>query len=267
MKKVICTLAALVCLGLVTIAQFDERFYFPSTTVRPIDSSLKVEHVTLRTDTVTLTGIFLTPNGKPKATVYFLHGAGGNVASYLYMARPLLDSGYQVFMIDFRGYGKSTGKPTHLNIAKDGQLVMDYLLKRADVKDTKVIVFGASIGTQVATKLARDNQDKIAALVLEGTMSSFPDIAAFYAPKEQQPMIRQALAVPYGAKIDIPFITKIPVLVVHGKEDKEVPFEMSETIFNAAVGAKELWAPGGGHLQAMKLFPAEFVQRIGKLIR
>ncbi len=57
------------------------------------------------------------------------------------MVRPLVTNGYQVFMVDFRGYGKSTGTPTHLNIASDGQFVFDYLLQRHDVRSTKVIIY------------------------------------------------------------------------------------------------------------------------------
>ncbi|WP_222597023.1 alpha/beta fold hydrolase [Chitinophaga pinensis] len=103
----------------------------------------------------------------------------------------------------FRGYGKSSGKPAHLNIVNDGQQVLNYLLGREDVKGTKVVLFGASIGTQVATRLARDNGDKIQALVLDGAVSSFTDLAAAYAPAELQAMIKQYLTSPYAAKTDI----------------------------------------------------------------
>ena len=163
-------------------AQMDERFYFPNKTLEPMDK-VKHEEFSLKTDTVTLTGIILKPEKKPKATVLLFHGAGGNVSKYTFMAQPLVNNGYQVLLIDFRGYGKSTGKPTHVNIAQDGQLFLDYALKRKDVAGTKIILYGASIGSQVATKLAKDNAGNISGLVLDGAMSSFTDIAAAYARK------------------------------------------------------------------------------------
>ena len=76
-----------------------------------------------------------------------------------------MDAGFQVVMIDFRGYGKSTGKPTHLNVAADGQMLFDQFINRPDIKNTKVYIYGASLGSQIATHLAKDNVDKISGLI------------------------------------------------------------------------------------------------------
>ncbi|ACU62965.1 alpha/beta hydrolase [Chitinophaga pinensis] len=265
MKKAFFLLAVLLLSTHLLKAQFDDKFYFPNKTWKALDSSMQVEEVNLPVDTVTLNALFFKPVGQPKATVLFCHGAGGNVTFYQYMVKPLVEHGYQVFMIDFRGYGKSSGKPTHLNIACDGQVVFDYLLGRPDVKGTKMLLFGASIGTQVATRLARDNGDKIQALVLDGAISSFTDLAAAYAPAEQQAMIKQYLTSPYAAKTDIPFV-KLPVLIVHSKEDKEVPFALAEAVYNAAIGKKELYIYSGTHLAAMKENAGEYVNKIDRLI-
>jgi uncharacterized protein len=267
MKKSLFVLPLFLMICLVSVAQFDDKFYFPSKNVRPIDSSLHAESITLRTDTVSLTGVFLTPAGKPKATVLFFHGAGGNISSYLYMMRPLVEAGYQVLMTDFRGYGKSTGTPTHLNIGKDGQLFFDYLLKRKEVAGTRVIVFGASIGTQIASKIARDNVGKVDALVLEGAMASFTDIAVHYAPKEQHAMIKQVMVSPYSAKADVTQIGQAPLLMVHSKDDKEAPIDQAEVVYNAATGVKSFWDCGGGHLEGMKVNAAEYVKRIDQLLK
>ncbi|WP_276479357.1 alpha/beta hydrolase [Paraflavitalea pollutisoli] len=267
MKKFTTLCFFLLTMTLISVAQFDDKFYFPSKTVRPIDSSLNAEWITLRTDTVSLSGLFLKPAGKPKATILFCHGAGGNISTYIFMTRPLVQAGYQVLMTDFRGYGHSTGTPTHLNIAKDGQLFFDYLLKRPEVKDTRLIVFGASIGTQIATKLTHDNAARVSALVLDGPMSSFTDIAIHYAPKEQHAMIKMGLVSPYSAKTDITQIGNIPVLVVASKGDKEVPFYQSEVVYEAAPAAKSIWDYNGAHLEAMKINPVEYVKRIDALLK
>lgn len=267
MKKCFFLLTSFVLTVLMATAQFDDKFYYPSKNVRPIDSSLKAEAFTLRTDTVELTGLFLKPAGKPKATILFFHGAGGNVSTYLFMTRPLVEKGYQVLMADFRGYGKSTGTPTHLNILKDGQLFFDYLQKREELKGTRLIIFGASIGTQIAAKMAHDNQSKVAALVLDGPMSSFTDIAITYAPAEQHAMIKQFLTSPYAAKTDVTQIGGIPLLVVASKGDKECPFAHAMVVYDAATGPKSMWEYEGGHLEAMKVDPAEYVKRIDGLLK
>ena len=248
-----------------TSAQMDDKFYFPSKIMQPIES-VTYEQVFLSIDTVQLSGIFLTPTHKPKATILFLHGDSGNVSHYLFMVTPLVNAGYQVFMIDFRGYGKSTGTPTHLNIATDGQFVFNYLLQRKDVKNTKLIIYGASIGTQEAVHLAKNNQTKIAALILDGTMSSFTDIAVNHSPKNVEDTIRKYLISPYSAREDIKSIKHVPKLFIHSKQDEQIPFEEGEWVYKNALPPKAFFEYNGKHLQAMRINPAGVLKAINKLM-
>lgn len=247
-------------------AQMDNMFYYPSKEWVPIEN-LKYEEVTLKTDTVQLSGIFLKPAKKPKATILFFHGSGGNVSKYIFMTKPLVENGYQVFMIDFRGYGKSTGTPTHLNIAQDGQVVLDYLLARPETKGTKVILYGASMGTQIAAKLARENQAKVNALVLDGALSSFTDIAADRSPENQRAMIRQFLTSPYSAKEDVKHIEKLPKLFIHSKDDQDVPYQEAQEVYANAKEPKQFLEYQGKHLEALKTNPQQVLEAIEKLIK
>lgn len=247
-------------------AQMDERFYFPNKTLEPL-TNVKHEEFSLKTDTVTLTGIVLKPEKKPKATVLLFHGAGGNVSKYTFMAQPLVNNGYQVFLIDFRGYGKSTGKPTHVNIAEDGRTFMEYALKRKDVAGTKIMLYGASIGSQVATKLAKEYKDNISGLVLDGSMSSFTELAAAYAPEPQKDMILKGLPSPYMAKEDIKVTGNLPKLFIHSKEDREVPYALGETVFTNAPEPKEMYIYSGKHLEALKTNSAEVVARMDAMLK
>ncbi len=246
-------------------AQMDNRFYHPGKTFQPM-SNVKYEDVLLNTDSIQLTGIFLKPVAKPKATIFFLHGDSGNVSKYLFMVKPLVKDGFQVFMIDFRGYGKSTGHPTHLNIAQDGQFVFNYLLQRKDVKNTKVIIYGASIGTAEAVHLAKNNQHSIVALILDGTVSSFTDIAADQSPLASRDMIKQHLISPYSAKEDIKSIKNIPKLFIHSKEDEQIPFKEAELVYKNALDPKTFFMYKGKHLQAMRVDPVGVLKAIDKLI-
>jgi dipeptidyl aminopeptidase/acylaminoacyl peptidase len=246
-------------------AQMDERFYFPVKEWKSLDGVL-YEEVTLPHDSVSLSAIFLKPAGKPKGTILFLHGAGGNVTSYVFITKPLVEHGYQVFMIDFRGYGKSTGKPTHTSVAADGEFVFNYLVNRPDVKGTELLLFGTSLGTQIAAHLARNHSTQVNGLVLEGGMSSLTDIALAYAPAEHHAMIRQ-IPMPYAAKEDVKFLKTVPVLVVHSREDKEVPFAQGEVLYNNAAGRKNLLVYSGGHLEGMKANTQEYLTRIDALLK
>lgn len=266
MKKLL--LAGLACIFSFQFAQaqMDERFYFPNKTLDPM-THVTFEEFSFETDTVTLTGIVMKPKKKPKATVLFFHGAGGNVSKYTFMAQPMVDNGYQVFLIDFRGYGKSTGKPTHVNIAEDGIAFMNYALKRKDVAGTKVILYGASIGSQVATKLAREYKDRVSGLVLDGAMSSFTELAAAYAPAEQKEMILKSLPSPYMAKEDIKATGSLPKLFIHSKEDSDVPYVLVENVFTNAPEPKELYVYNGKHLEAMKTNASEIVAKMDAMLK
>ena len=246
-------------------AQMDDMFYHPDKIFQPM-GNVKYEEVLLTIDSVQLTGIFLKPVVKPRATIFFLHGDSGNVSNYLFMVRPLVNDGFQVFMIDFRGYGKSTGTPSHINIAHDGQFVFDYLLKRKDVKNTKVIIDGASIGTQEAVHLTKNNQHKIAALILDGTISSFTDIAVDQSSPASSNMIRQHVISPYSAKEDIKSIKNTPKLFIHSKEDEQIPFKEGELVYKNALNPKTFFIYKGKHLQAMRIDPAGVLKAIDRLL-
>ncbi len=115
-------------------AQMDDKFYQPGKKLKPLEFS-KVEYIAVPVEKDTVTAYVVKPETKKiKKTIFFFHGAGGNVTTYQYITKPLVDAGFQVVMIDFRGYGKSTGKPTHLNVAADGQMLFDQFINRPDIK-------------------------------------------------------------------------------------------------------------------------------------
>ena len=115
-------------------AQMDDKFYFPNKITHPIN--LPHEEFSLKVEQDSITGVFFKKEN-PKATLVFFHGAGGNVTFFQKMVTPFLNANYQVIMIDFRGYGKSSGIPTHLNIATDGQQFFKYLKNKKEIKNTK----------------------------------------------------------------------------------------------------------------------------------
>jgi len=257
----------LVCVLSVTFAtaQMDDKFYYPSKELKPIEWT-NYEEVQYKVDRDTIYALILKPYKKPTATIIYCHGAGGNVTHYIPLTKILVEHGFQVIMSSFRGYGKSTGIPTHVNIASDGQMLFDSLTKMDGVKETQIVLYGASMGSQIATHLAKNNQDKIEGLILEGALSSFGDIAAFYTP-EYKYFLENNFVTPYSAKTDIKEIDKISKLIIHSEEDKDVPFTQGQTLFENAPEPKELLVFEGNHLEAIHIETDKVIDRIVNMLK
>lgn len=135
----------LILLSIFSKAQMDDKFYQPKKEMKPLEFK-NIENISLPVERDTITAVVLKPESKSiKKTIIFFHGAAGNISTYQYITKPLVENGFQVVMVDVRGYGKSSGKPTHLNVAEDGQKMFDYLLARKDVQSTKIYLYGASL--------------------------------------------------------------------------------------------------------------------------
>jgi pimeloyl-ACP methyl ester carboxylesterase len=267
MKNLLFTTLLLLCMYNVQ-AQMDDKFYYPKKAKTITIDSLQFKEHNYYIEKDTINTVVLSTKQKTKqAVVLYFQGAGGNCMNYVGYVKPLVNDGYTVIMISMRGYGKSTGKPTHLNIAADTQIIFNEILKNPDFKNKKIIIYGASMGTQVAVNLTKNNQDKISGLIVDGVISSFTEIAVSKTPETQHQMIRMYVTSPYSAAEDIKSIQSVPVLFIHSKTDKDVPFSQCETVYNNTKSKKELWIYEGDHLKAPQLFPTIFIQKVNALLQ
>ena len=242
----------------------DDKLYQPKKEMKTLEFK-NIENISLPVESDTITAVVLKPESKSiKKTIIFFHGAGGNMSTYQYITKPLVENGFQVVMVDVRGYGKSTGKPTHLNVAEDGQKMFDYLLTRKDIQNTKIYLYGASLGSQVSTHLAKDNQAKISGLILDGGMSSFTDIAIRFKP-EMKDIIEKYVTSPYSAKEDVKSLNGLPKLFIYSKGDSTVPFEHGQVIYNNAPEPKQFLEFSGEHIQAMVVDKDRILKAINSL--
>jgi fermentation-respiration switch protein FrsA (DUF1100 family) len=170
-------------------------------------------------------------------------------------------------MTSFQGYGKSTGKPTRLNIAQDAELTFTTFTKRKDVKNLPILIYGTPIGCQAAVNLTLKKQQQIAELVLDSGFTSFTDIALSATPISQDAMIRQYVISPYRAVEDIAFIFNVPLLVIHSPQDKFVPFALGKKVFNNANEPKSLYQYEGKHIEAMKTDAENIIEKINGLVK
>jgi len=216
--------------------------FFPSreVTSNPSLMDLPWDDVYFKSkDHVTLNGWFLK---KPRApsTLIFAHGNAGNIADRLLKIRFFYDLGLNVFIFDYRGYGKSESKPSEAGIYLDAQAAYDYLQSRGDVNMNNIILYGASLGGAVIVDLATHR--KAALLVVESSITNARDMAKIIYPFVPACFL--------GFKFDS--VNKVraldlPKLFIHSPDDEVVPYWIGQKLFEAAGQPKEFLEIHGGH--------------------
>ena len=206
----------------------------------------------------------IKPQSNPKATIFVFHGSGSKVANWTKLLRPLLEDGYQLFLMEYRGFGGSEGNASHETVAADAHRAFLYLVGREDVKDKPLLILGQSYGGQLAINVAARYPEEVDALVTEGAFTSFRNIAVYSTPWIGKPFTWAFFRNPYSS---VKCIQKaaMPKLIIHSQEDDVVPFFMGKELFEHAGDYKEFWETNGKHADTLVDYPKEFVVRINKL--
>jgi fermentation-respiration switch protein FrsA (DUF1100 family) len=200
------------------------------------------------------------PHPNPKAVVLFCHGNGEHVARLAPMLRLLHDNAeVSVFAWDYRGYGRSEGRPFETNVLSDARTAQLWLADRAGVRPESVVVYGRSLGGAVAVGLAAEHP--VRGLVLERTFSELVETAAYHFPW---------MPVRWMMKNRYPSIERIvtyrgPLLMSHGTADEVVPFEMGKKLFEAATTKSKRFfvVEGGGHNSPQ---PNDYYEALGEFL-
>ena len=176
------------------------------------------------------------------------HGNYGNIG---HGARPEFyaaarDIGLNVFAFDYRGFGRSGGRPGEEGIYRDAEAAYRFLTDSLRVPPDRIILFGHSLGTGVATELA--TRVPSAALVLEAAYTSIPDIGAAAYPW----LPVKLLAGERFETIDRIEKVTVPTLILHSPEDDLVPIEHGRRVYEAARGEKRFVEVRGGHAGAFR---------------
>lgn len=196
-----------------------------------------VAELALRTpDGQTLVAWYAMPNpGQP--TLFYLHGNAGALLHRVGRVQLYLAQGYGIFLLAYRGFSGSTGSPTEAKIVEDAVMAYDRLTSFTPA-NSKIVVYGESLGTGVAVQLAAKRQP--AGVVLESPFSSAVDVGAHLYPflpvywllKDRFDSIRY-----------IRHLTA-PLLVLHGELDRIVPSSLARKLFAAAPGPKKAYFIG-----------------------
>jgi fermentation-respiration switch protein FrsA (DUF1100 family) len=172
--------------------------------------------------------------------VLVCHGNAGNIGYRLDFYRMLLDSGVNVFAFDYRGYGRSEGKPTETGTYLDGEAAYAWLRQKGFAPD-RIIVWGESLGGGIASELSL--RQKTAALVLQSTFTNIPDIGSEIFPYLP---VRWIGKIKYDTWSKLPRI-RVPVLILHSRQDKLARFQHAEKNFAAANEPKSFCELRGDH--------------------
>ncbi len=223
---------------------FQQHFiYFPHNEIvsTPKSISLDYEDLTLTTSDGIDLHAWWVPNPDSRATLLFLHGNAGNISHRLDSINIFHQLGFSVLIIDYRGYGKSAGKPSEEGTYIDAETAWLYLTNDKKIDSDEIIIFGRSLGGAIATWLS--DRYTSAALIIESTFTSIPDIGKHYYPY---------LPTNFVARIRYPSIEKIsninsPLLVIHSTNDEIVPYKFGKELFNQAKEPKTFLDIVGGH--------------------
>jgi fermentation-respiration switch protein FrsA (DUF1100 family) len=208
----------------------------------PADFGLEFKDVSLQTaDGVTLHGWFVP--GPGEVTWLWFHGNAGNVShrlENLLLVHQKL--GVNILLFDYRGYGRSSGRPSVEGTYRDAEAAFKYLESRPDIDPQKIVFFGRSMGCAVAVDLATRQEPY--GLVLESPFTSLADMT-----KKAFPFLPAGFLV-RGRYDSVSRIKRIsvPILVLHGDRDDIVPIELGRSLYEAANGPKTFYTiAGAGH--------------------
>ncbi|MEE4123832.1 alpha/beta hydrolase [Pseudomonas viridiflava] len=192
-----------------------------------------------------------------KGTVLHLHGNGGNMSWHLGGSWWLPEQGYQVLMLDYRGYGQSQGEPSLPAIYQDIQAAFDWLKAAPEVQGKPLVVLGQSIGGALAVHYLAEHPDersRIKALVLDGVPASYRDVA-------RNSLSNSWLTLPFRTPLSwfipdgdsavngLPRMAGTPMLIFHSMDDTLVPLVNGISVYKAAPPPRVLQLTRGGHVQ------------------
>jgi len=264
----------IVCVGIVLavalLLLFEDRFVFHPTR-GPVESwlpeGLGVTECSFRARDGTLLHGWWHPGEGPgdaarRAVVLWCHGNAGNISHRAENLRGLVGQGLAVLLFDYRGYGRSEGRPFEVGLYLDGEAAHRYLTGERGVEPDRIVCFGRSLGAAVAAHVAV--RARPAGLIME---SPFVSVAAMV---RKTPIVRAFVSLLRNRfdSLGKVRLLKVPLLVVHGAQDEVVPPAQGLAVFEAAREPKEfLLVEGAGHNDVYAVGGRWYCERIAEFCR
>ena len=248
--------------GCVFIAQ-ESLIYFPQTgrtiATTPAAQGLPYEDAQIATEDGETLHAWWVPAAKPRGTTLLFHGNAGNISHRIDYARMFRSLGYNTLLVDYRGYGRSTGKPTEEGTYRDAEASWRWLEARG-IAGGEIVLYGESLGGGVASWLATRHRPR--ALVVASTFTSVPDLGA---------EVYRFLPVRLLSRFKYNTLERLaevnaPVLVIHSPRDDIIPFSHGKKLYEAAREPKAFIEIAGGHNDGFVFMRPEWVKALGAFL-
>jgi len=254
---IVVVLIPLILLVVLSIPRVQTSLLFYPESLNPefiFDSTQHHEEVFLRTeDGQTINGLFFRMPSE-KVILYF-HGNAGNLGSWQYVHKDLQSLHISLFIIDYRGFGKSTGGIAEAGLYEDARTAFAYLLRQG-FKNTDIVIYGRSIGTAVAIDLASKNT--VSSVILESPFYDFGKLVNEKIPLVPIPTFFLSYKFDNPSKISR---MEMPLLVIQGENDELIPPRHGRELYDAYLGRKYIVTIKGGEHNTLAEF-AESSQSI-----
>jgi hypothetical protein len=243
----------------------DRLFYYPTKSAPdlPTKFGIAYEDVAFESEDKTkLHGWFLKPkNGsRIKGTVVFHHGNAGSMGYHLPFVVWMVRDGYQVFMYDYRGYGKSGGTIKRKGLVEDTRAAINYVKARKDVNGKKIISYGHSLGgAKSLAGLGEKMIPGVCGVISFAGFASYEDMARRFAGPTGADLVTDD----HSPRDVVEKISPVPLLIVHGQKDRTVPSQQGEVLFKKAKEPKTIFRiPEGGHTRALWMNNGQYRKRV-----
>lgn len=227
----------------------------------PADAGLAFQALRIPTeDGETLAGWFVPGPREDSPAVLFLHGNAGNIGHRIETLEMLHAAGAATLIIDYRGFGESSGKPTEQGTYRDARAAWNWLVHERAIEASRIVIFGRSLGSAIAAHLAAEVRP--AGLILEAAFRSMPELGAHHYPWAP---VRWLSRFRYDTADSLRRV-ECPTLIVHARNDEIVPFEHAERLAAIQPPVVELLPLDGGHNDAMFASYRRYTEALGRFI-
>lgn len=204
---------------------------------------------------------WFVPAPQSDAVALILHGNAGNMTQRMDTIAMFHRMGYGVLIFDYRGYGRSTGRPSEEGLYEDAQAAWQYLTRERGIAPGQIVLFGESLGGAVAAWLAA--RERPGALVLSSVFTSAPEVAADLYPWLPT---RWLVRLRYDTRAALARI-RCPVLVAHSPEDEIIPFRHGRLLYDAAPEPKAFLRLAGGHNEGFLFMRTAWADALADFLR
>ena len=243
----------------------DRLIYFPhiggAAVATPLAVKLPFEDVRITTEDGETLAAWWVPAAPARGAVLLFHGNAGSIADRIAYLPHFNAMGYAVLLVDYRGYGASTGKPSEAGTYRDADAAWRWLAAQQKLQPVDIVVVGESLGGAVAAELAARVQP--GALLLVSTFTSATDLGAQIYPWLPVRWISRYRYDTLGHLQKF----KGAVLIAHSRDDEIVPFAHGERLYAAATGVRSFLEMRGGHNDSYLFSRPAWVQAVDDFLR